>query len=130
MALFTFIGIAAMGISADASTSIPKNFRGYWVAKPTYTWQTKHVKKNMVIPAVKISVHSKAVYWKYQGYLAKQSGTKYDTKMHKLKLVKYAQKEAILKGHGPFRELNILVKYHKQLHLGYQGGGFNFSKVK
>lgn len=39
--------------------SFPKNMRGHWKSKPTYTWQKKHINKWMAIPAMGMKVTAK-----------------------------------------------------------------------
>ncbi|MTV82656.1 hypothetical protein [Secundilactobacillus folii] len=117
---------------AYASATIPKSYRGYWYEKPQYTWQERHTRKNMAIPAIKLAVHSKYVSWRYTGYLPKAPGVKYSHKLYRMHLIKYDRKghQADLGGRGPFRSYNILTKSHGRLYLGYQGGQFTLKKLK
>lgn len=125
-----FISIFAISTTANASTRIPRSFRGTWEAKPTYTWQTKHINKNIAVPRTKMTVYSKSVYWKFTGYLPKQPGLKYDHKTRKLTLSKYSKHVATLKGHGPYRNNNLLTKDGSKLRLEFLGGVIVFSKAK
>ncbi len=125
-----FVGVFAISTTVNASTSLPRSFRGSWESKPTYTWQTKHINKNIAVPRTKLVVKSKSVYWKFTGYLPKQSGLKYDHKTRKLTVSKYSKHVATLKGQGPYRSYNLLFKMGSKLRLAYEGGAIDFSKIK
>ena len=85
-----------------SSVSFPKNMRGYWKSKPTYTWQKKHINKWMAIPAMDMKVTAKKATWHYVGYLPKIKGWEYDHKKYVLRMYS----DGLLKGHGPFTQEN------------------------
>lgn len=121
------LGLISTTTISQASTTMPKNFRGTWYASAQYYSGKKHTKANMSIPAVKMSVHSKTVYWRYYGILPK--GVSYYThKTYKMTCIKYAYENARLKGHGPNSNFNVLAKYKSHLYLGYTGGEYIFHK--
>lgn len=125
-----FVGCFGISTSVKASSSLPRSFRGSWESKPTYTYQMKHINKNIAVPRTKLTVKSKSVYWRFTGYLPNQSGLKYNHKTRKLTVKKYFKGDATLKGRGPYRTINILTKIGSKLHLEFQGGAITFSKVK
>ena len=71
--------------------------RGHWKAKPTYTWEKKHINKWMAIPAIDMKVTAKKAIWHYVGYLPKGMGFN-----HKKHVLRMADSYGMLKGHGPF----------------------------
>lgn len=122
IAALTLIG---MTTSSQASSTIPKSFRGTWYSNITYTDGMKHVPANIAVPKVKLSVHGKTVYWRWYGTL----GPHYNNhKTYKLTASNYQNKTVTLKGHGPYRTLNFLTKSGSKLFLMYQGGNIIFHK--
>jgi len=124
----TMMAPLAVTIPANASTKrIPKTYRGTWISKPVYTYQMKHVRKNMAIPKLQLKVTSKMVKYQFKGYLPKD----YDHKVHKLSIKKVNKHSVYLKGEGPFGSVNILAKLGKKLILAYDhGGDSRMTKVK
>ena len=116
--LLAFIAINSTTNSTNtvqaSSISFPKNMRGYWKSKPTYTDGKKHINKWMAIPAMDMRVTAKKSTWHYVGYLLKMSNS-----------------NGILKGHGPFGQTNSFERRGKKLILFYQGGGMiTFNRAK
>lgn len=109
-----------------SSITIPKKMRGTWKSKPTYMGERKHINKNISVPAMKMKVSAKKVKWHFIGYVP----TGYNHKSHTIKLVSLENGEAILKGHGPYRDDNYLWMNGKALFLGYHGGAIDFFRVK
>ena len=109
-----------------SSISFPKNMRGHWKSKPTYTWQKKHINKWMAIPAMDMKVTAKKATWHYVGYLLKGMGYN-----HKKYVLRMSNSNGILKGHGPFGQTNSFEIRGKKLILFYQGGGMiTFNKAR
>lgn len=109
-----------------SSVSFPKNMRGHWKSKPTYTWQKKHINKWMAIPAMDMKVTAKKATWHYVGYLLKGMGYN-----HKKYVLRMSNSNGILKGHGPFGQTNSFEIRGKKLILFYQGGGMiTFNKAR
>lgn len=109
-----------------SSISFPKNMRGHWKSKPTYTDGKKHINKWMAIPAMDIKVTTKKATWHFAGYLPKGMGYN-----HKKYVLRMANSNGILKGHGPYGQSNSFVKRGKKLILFYQGGGMiTFNRAK
>lgn len=108
-----------------SSISIPKNMRGNWKSKPIYMSDSKHIKKNIAVPAMKMKVTAKKVRWHFVGYLP----ATYKHTKHTIKLVSKENGQVTLKGHGPYRDINYLYKTGKWLNLGYHGGFINFTRV-
>lgn len=126
----TFVVIDSTTNSANtvqaSSISFPKNMRGHWKSKPTYTDGKKHINKWMTIPAMDMKVTAKKAAWHFVGYLPKGMGYN-----HKKYVLRMSNSNGILKGHGPYGQDNSFVKRGKKLILFYQGGGmitFNRSK--
>lgn len=67
-----------------SSISFPKNMRGHWKSKPTYTDGKKHINKWMAIPAMDMRVTTKKATWHYVGYLPKGMG--YNHKKYVLRM--------------------------------------------
>lgn len=109
-----------------SSITIPKKMRGTWKSKPQYSFESKHINKNMAVPAMKMKVSAKKVKWHFIGYVP--SG--YDHRSHIIRLVSLQNGQPVLKGHGPYRDDNYLQMSGKVLTLGYHGGFNNFTKVK
>ena len=109
-----------------SSVSFPKNMRGHWKSKPTYTWQKKHINKWMAIPAMDMKVTAKKATWHYVGYLLKGMGYN-----HKKYVLRMSNSNGILKGHGPFGQTNSFERRGKKLILFYQHGGMiTFNRAK
>ena len=109
-----------------SSISFPKKMRGHWKAKPTYTWEKKHINKWMAIPAIDMKVTAKKAIWHYVGYLPKGMGFN-----HKKHVLRMADSYGMLKGHGPFGSENSFERRGKKLILFYQHGGMiTFNKVR
>lgn len=108
-----------------SSLTIPKKMRGTWKSKPIYAFETKHIKKNMAVPAMKMKVTAKKVRWHFIGYVP----APYNRKKHTIKLVSKQNGQPVLKGHGPFRDDNYLQMSGKKLILSYHGGFNQFTKV-
>ncbi|MDB6243560.1 hypothetical protein [Lactobacillus amylovorus] len=109
-----------------SSVSFPKNMRGHWKSKPTYTWQKKHINKWMAIPAMDMKVTAKKATWHFVGYLPKGMGYN-----HKKYVLRMSNSNGILKGHGPFGQTNSFEIRGKKLILFYQGGGMiTFNKAR
>ena len=109
-----------------SSISFPKNMRGHWKSKPTYTWQKKHINKWMAIPAMDMKVTAKKATWHYVGYLLKGMGYN-----HKKYVLRMSNSNGILKGHGPFGQTNSFEIRGKKLILFYQHGGMiTFNRAK
>lgn len=109
-----------------SSINFPKNMRGHWKSKPSYTWEKKHINKWMAVPAIDINITAKKATWHFVGYLPKGFGFN-----HKKHVLKMANSQAILKGKGPFGTSNSFVRRGNKLILFYQGGGmFTLNKVK
>ena len=109
-----------------SSISFPKNMRGHWKSKPTYTWQKKHINKWMAIPAMDMKVTAKKATWHYVGYLLKGMGYN-----HKKYVLRMSNSNGILKGHGPFGQTNSFEIRGKKLILFYQVGGMiTFNKAR
>ena len=109
-----------------SSVSFPKNMRGYWKSKPTYTDGKKHINKWMAIPAMDMKITAKKATWHFVGYLPKGMG--YNHKKYTLRM---SNSNGILKGHGPYGQDNSFVKRGKKLILFYQGGGMiTFNRAK
>ena len=109
-----------------SSISFPKNMRGHWKSKPTYTWQKKHINKWMAIPAMDMKVTAKKATWHFVGYLPKGMGYN-----HKKYVLRMSNSNGILKGHGPFGQTNSFEIRGKKLILFYQGGGMiTFNKAR
>lgn len=109
-----------------SSVSFPKNMRGHWKSKPTYTWQKKHINKWMAIPAMDMKVTAKKATWHFVGYLPKGMGYN-----HKKYVLRMSNSNGILKGHGPFGQTNSFKIRGKKLILFYQGGGMiTFNKAR
>lgn len=133
--LILTIGISALALlgmvtNSEASSSIPKSWRGIWYSNITYTSDMKHVPANIAVPKVKMSVHSKTIYWRWYGTLGPHYNNR---KVHKMKYVKWESNPSrtitiILNGHGPFREQNALEKNGSHLWLMYQGGNNIFHR--
>lgn len=124
------LGFVMTGSTVNAATTISKRYEGLWLSKPTYTYQMKHIKKNMAIPALKLAVHSHFVKWQFVGTLPTQPGSHYDRKVHKLYPEKADKQMVTLKGKGPFGTVNLLVRIGSKLQLGYQNGGeFNLHRI-
>lgn len=109
-----------------SSITIPKKMRGTWKSKPEYSFESKHIKKNMAVPAMKMKVSAKKVKWHFIGYVPKG----YNHQSHTIKLVSLQNGQVILKGHGPYRDDNYLRMNGKGLILDYHGGFNNFTRVK
>lgn len=127
-----FVTIDSASNSADtvqaSSISFPKNMRGHWKSKPTYTDGMKHINKWIAIPAMDMKVTAKKATWHFVGYLPKDKAFGYNHKKHILRML---NSEGILKGHGPYGEENSFEKRGKKLILFYQHGGMiTFNKVK
>lgn len=109
-----------------SSVSFPKNMRGHWRSKPTYTWQEKHINKWMAIPAMDMKVTAKKATWHFVGYLPKNKGYN-----HKRYVLRLASSNGIAKGHGPYGQDNSFERRGKKLILFYQGGGMiTLNRVK
>ena len=126
----TFVAIDSTTSSTNtvqaSSISFPKNMRGHWKSKPTYTWQKKHINKWMAIPAMDMKVTAKKAAWHFVGYLPKGMGYN-----HKKYVLRMSNSNGILKGHGPYGQDNSFVKRGKKLILFYQGGGMiTFNRAK
>ena len=126
----TFIAINSTTNSTNtvqaSSISFPKNMRGYWKSKPTYTDGKKHINKWMAIPAMDMRVTAKKSTWHYVGYLPKEMGYN-----HKKYVLKMSNSNGILKGHGPFGQTNSFERRGKKLILFYQHGGMiTFNRAK
>lgn len=106
--------------------SFPKNMRGHWKSKPTYTWQKKHINKWMAIPAMGMKVTAKKATWHYVGYLPKINRWKYNHKKHVLRMYS----DGLVKGQGPFNQENSFERRGKKLLLFYHGGMITFNKAK
>lgn len=117
------LGISGICIPTDASTTIPSNYRGMWQSTPTYMYQRKHIKRNMAIPKLKVSVHPHYVKWQFVGYLPTAPGIHYNNKVYKLSPSAKDRLSITLKGHGPFGNVNILARVGHNLHWAYQNGG-------
>lgn len=121
------LGLIGTTTITQASTTMPKSYRGTWYAPAQYVSGMKHTKANIAMPAVKMSVHSKTVYWRFYGTLPKD-GFHYTHKTYKLTSTKYKQNTATLKGHGPYRNFNALSKEKSHLYLMFKGGNYIFHK--
>lgn len=126
----TFVVIDSTTNSANtvqaSSISFPKNMRGHWKSKPTYTDGKKHINKWMAIPAMDMKVTAKKAAWHFVGYLPKGMGYNY-----KKYVLRMSNSNGILKGHGPYGQDNSFVKRGKKLILFYQGGGMiTFNRAK
>ncbi len=109
-----------------SSISFPKNMRGHWESKPTYTDGKKHINKWMAIPAMDMRVTAKKATWHFVGYLPKGMGYN-----HKKYVLRMSNSNGILKGHGPYGQDNSFVRRGKKLILFYQGGGMiTFNRAK
>ena len=106
--------------------SFPKNMRGHWKSKPTYTWQKKQINKWMAIPAMGTKVTAKKATQHYVGYLPKDYGFN-----HKKYVLRMSNSNGIAKGHCPFGQENSFERRGKKLLLFYQHGGMiKFNKAK
>lgn len=121
------LGLIGTTTISQASATLPKSYHGTWYAPAQYINGMKHTKANIAMPAVKMSVHSKAVYWRFYGTLPKD-GVHYTHKTHKLTIATFKYNDAILKGHGPYRNYNELAKMKSHLYLGFKGGQYIFHK--
>ena len=109
-----------------SSVSFPKNMRGHWKSKPTYTQQKKHINKWMAIPAMDMKVTAKKATWHFVGYLPKGMGYN-----HKKYVLRMSNSNGILKGHGPFGQTNSFERRGKKFILFYQHGGMiTFNRAK
>lgn len=95
----TFVVIDSTTNSANtvqaSSISFPKNMRGHWKSKPTYTDGKKHINKWMAILAMDMKVTAKKAAWHFVGYLPKGMGYN-----HKKYVLRMSNSNGILKGHG------------------------------
>lgn len=107
-----------------SSISFSKNMRGYWKSKPTYTWQKKHINKQMAIPAMDMKVTAKKATWNYVGYLPKGYG--FNHKKYVLRMYS----DGLVKDHGPFNQENSFERRGKKLLLFYHGGMITFNRAK
>lgn len=126
----TFVVIDSTTNSANtvqaSSISFPKNMRGHWKSKPTYTDGKKHINKWMAILAMDMKVTAKKAARHFVGYLPKGMGYN-----HKKYVLRMSNSNGILKGHGPYGQDNSFVKRGKKLILFYQGGGMiTFNRAK
>ena len=108
-----------------SSISFPKNMRGHWKSKPTYTDGKKHINKWMAIPAMDMRVTAKKATWHFVGYLPKGMGYN-----HKKYVLRMSNSNGILKGHGPFGQTNSFERRGKKLLLFYHGGMITFNRAK
>ena len=118
----TFVAIDSTTSSTNtvqaSSISFPKNMRGHWKSKPTYTDGKKHINKWMAISAMDMKVTAKKATWHFVGYLPKGMGYN-----HKKYVLRMSNSNGILKGHGPFGQTNSFERRGKKLILFNQGGG-------
>lgn len=125
----TFVVIDSTTNSANAvqasSVSFPKNMRGHWKSKPTYTDGKKHINKWMAIPAMDMKVTAKKATWHYVGYLPKEMGYN-----HKRYVLRMSNSNGIASGHGPFGQENSFEIRGKNLLLFYHAGMIKFNKAK
>ena len=109
-----------------SSISFPKNMRGHWKSKPTYTDGKKHINKWMAIPAMDMRVTAKKATWHFVGYLPKGMGYN-----HKKYVLRMSNSNGILKGRGPYGQDNSFVRRGKKLILFYQHVGIiTFNRAK
>ena len=125
-----FVTIDSLTNSTSAvqasSVSFPKNMRGHWKSKPTYTDGEKHTNKWMTIPAMDMKVTAKKATWHFVGYLPKGMGYN-----HKKYVLRMSNSAGVLKGRGPFGQENSFEKRGKKLILFYQHGGMiTFNRAK
>ena len=124
----TFVAIDSTTNSTNtvqaSSISFPKNMRGHWKSKPTYTWQKKHINKWMAIPAMDMKVTAKKATWHYVGYLLKGYG--FNHKKYVLRMYS----DGLVKGYGPFNQENSFERRDKKLLLFYHGGMITFNRAK
>lgn len=126
--LLTFVAIDSTTSSTNtvqaSSISFPKNMRGHWKSKPTYTDGKKHINKWMAIPAMDMKVTAKKATWNYVGHLPKGYG--FNHKKYVLRMYS----DGLVKGHGPFNQENSFERRDKKLLLFYHGGMITFNRAK
>lgn len=109
-------------LNVNASiTSIPSKMRGSWKSKPEYSGGSKHIAKNIVVPAIKMKIGSQSARWSFVGPLP---GKEYNHKAHTIRLIKNLSKHnnILLRGHGPYRDDNYFNLNGRKLYLFYHGG--------
>lgn len=72
--------IVVPGTTANAkSRGLPKSYQGTWHSKPIYTYETKHINKNIAEPRMKAVLHSKTIKWHWYGHSPKGYTHKWHT---------------------------------------------------
>jgi len=87
----------------------PKSWRGTWYAKPLYTYQMKHIRKNMAEPRMKLVIRAKTIKWNWYGYLPHN----YDNRAYVMRIKPGKGVVPGLKGHGPHYGRTFLAKTSK-----------------